>query len=101
SAFLRVGPAAIALRNESPRADGSRSSEQGVGDFSAKPVGERELLIELPEVSRRAQRGQLMDDDLGLGATHRGGKSLLVERIGNYRSDAQLVELARFARRAR
>ena len=67
------------------RADGARGREQRVGDLGAEPVGQRELLIELPKVASAGERRELMDDHLGLGAPNLRDESRLVQRIDDDR----------------
>src|SRR5258706_2804790 len=91
--LFRVRPAAVALSDESLRADGARGREQRFGDFGAEPVGQRELLIEFPEVASAGERRELVDDHLGLGAPNRRCESRLVQRIDDDRGHAAVLEL--------
>ncbi len=86
----RKGPARIALRNELPRPDRQRGGEQVVRSFRAKPVRLRERLVELPEVpADAAERGRLVDDDLGLRLGDRPADGLRVQHVENDRLRAE------------
>jgi hypothetical protein len=59
--------------------------------LGAQPVGQREVAIEMTRVDR-ADRGQFVHDHLWLGARHRLGDLIGIERISNHGCGPKLLE---------
>ncbi len=93
SPFFAYGPAAVALRDESPGADCSSGRQQCAGDLGAEPVCQCELLIEFPEVANVRERGELVDDRIRLCAPNGCREPRLVQRIDDDCGHARVLEL--------
>jgi hypothetical protein len=83
---------AIALRHEPAYPDRLPGREQMIGALDPQPVGQREIAIEVTQVQRRWNRGQLMDDHLRPCRRHGLGDLLGIKRVRDHRHSAQLVE---------
>jgi hypothetical protein len=89
-----------ALRDEPPHADRLPGRQQVVGALGAQPVGHREVAVEVAGV-HLADRGQLVDDRLRLGARYRLGHLVGRERVGDDRHSAHLAQHRLLGRAAR
>jgi len=67
--------------------------------LGAQAVGRGERAVDVARV-HRADRGQLVHDDLRPGGRHRREHRLAVERVGHYRLGAELAQPAGLVRRA-
>ncbi len=82
-----IGPAGKALRDDPADACGASGCDQNVGPFGAQPVGRRKLPVEMPQIAKRGERGQLVNDDFGRRRRDRPHHRGAVERIGHDRLD--------------
>ncbi len=80
-----------ALRHEPLDAHRLRGGQQVVGALGAQPVGLREGAVEVPQV-HRADRRQLVHDDVRLGGRHGGRHLLGVQRVRHHRRRTQLAQ---------
>jgi hypothetical protein len=88
--LAREGPARIALCDELSGPDRQRGGEQVVRSLCAKPVRPSERLVELPEAATdAAERGRLVDDDLGLRLRNRPADGFGVQHVEDDRLRAE------------
>jgi hypothetical protein len=85
----RIGPAGVALRDEPLDADGPAGRQEVVGAVGPQPVGHREVAVEVAYVEA-CDRGQLVDDHVGLGLGDGVGDLLGIERVDDSRSGAEV-----------
>jgi hypothetical protein len=78
----------VALRHEPAHADGAPGGQQMVGALGAQPVGDGRHPLHVPHPHRPAQRGELVDDYIGLGLGHRVGHRVGVKRVNDDRFGA-------------
>ncbi|HEY7622034.1 MAG TPA: hypothetical protein VH834_19845 [Solirubrobacteraceae bacterium] len=82
----------VALRHEPPHADGLPRRQQVIGAVGPQAVGQLEVAVGMPHVHRFGDRGQLVDDHVGLRPPH-GLRDLIgIERLRDHRHGAQLLE---------
>jgi hypothetical protein len=96
-------PAGVALRDEPAHPHGAAGGQQMVEALRPQPIGRREVAVEVAEVQRAGQRGQLMHDHLGLRLGHHPRHVLGIEGVGRDRHRAQIAHrllLGRVARHA-
>jgi hypothetical protein len=85
-------PARVALRHEPLDAHRPAGSQQVVGARGAQAVGLREVAVEMADVERLRQRGELVDDHVGIGLRDHVGHGIGVEGVGHGGSPAQLAD---------
>ncbi|MER6569825.1 hypothetical protein ABT288_27450 [Streptomyces sp. NPDC001093] len=66
-------------------ADGAYGGDRTVGAFGAEPVGGGRHPLHALHICGLAQCGELMEDHLGLGLGHRGGRRVGIARIDDDR----------------
>jgi hypothetical protein len=86
----RVVPA---VRDEPPHHDRLAGRQQMIRALGPQPVARRERAVEVARVKRR-DRGQLMDDHVGLSLSDRLGHLHGIERVGHHRLGAQVPQLS-------
>jgi hypothetical protein len=75
-------PAGVALGDDALHADRAPSRQEVIGALRAQAVGQREAAIDVAEVDP-LERGELVDDHLGLGLGDRMRDRVGVERVGH------------------
>jgi hypothetical protein len=63
-----------------------------IGALGPQLVGQLEGTIEMTDIQRFGNRGQLVDDHVGLGSRHGLGDLIGIERVRDHRHRAQLIE---------
>jgi hypothetical protein len=90
------GPAGEALCDEPSHADRPARRQQMVGSLCSQAIGGGEVTIEVAQVHRARQRGELVHDHLGLRLCD-GARDLLGnERVGDRRRRTELADGAAF-----
>lgn len=95
-----IGPAGKALRDDPADACGASGCDQNIGPFGAQPVGRCELPVEMPQIPKRGERGQLVNDDFGRRHRDRPHHRRAIERVGQDRLDPGGTQRTGFFRRA-
>ena len=84
-------PPGVALGDEPAGTGGLRRREQDVRALGPQPVGLGEVALEVAQIERLRERGQLMEDHLRPRRADRGTDGVRVERIGDRRLGAELA----------
>jgi len=88
------------LGHEPSHPHGLPGGQEVIGARGPQAVGQGEVPVEVTQV-QRSDRGQLMDDHVGLHRTHSLRDLVGIERVGDHRHRAQLGEHRRIGLAAR